>query len=212
MKKIILIAVVIGSVYFFKPNLFSNMFISGAFDSDGKPVVWLFTSKNCGTYCDDVIKLLNTRNIDYVEYDGESSEGKDQLNEVGGPRRFPLTVVGAKFIVGSHKPGIISILAEGLGEQALTSIERQVMQNHFYEGGEPMVVMYGTSWCNGCKKMRNYFESNNIDYTEFDAEGSGRQAYNVLTAPGYPLMYVGYRRIDGINMKKLEQAFIDFDI
>jgi len=212
MKKLILIAIVIGSVYFIKPNLFSTLFTSGAFDSDGNPIVWLFTSENCGTHCEEVINLLDKRNVDYDEYDVNSDEGKDRLSEVGNHRKVPVIAVGSRSIVGSNKPRIISLLAEGLGEQALTPIERQVMQNHFYEGGEAMIVMYGTSWCGYCKKMRVYFDENNLDYTEFDAEGSGRQAYNVLTATGYPLMYVGFRRIDGANVKQLEKAIVDFDI
>lgn len=212
MKKVIVFTVIIGAIYFFKPDLFSSMFVNGAFDKEGKPVVWLFTNDNCGSYCSDVSKLFDSRNIDYIEYDVNGEEGKARLSDIGGTQIVPLTVVGSKQIKGNAIPQIISMLAEELGEEALTRTERRVMTNHFYEGGEPMVVMYGTSWCNGCKSMRIYFEKNNIDYTEFDAEGSGRDAYNVLTAPGYPLMYVGYRRIDGVDIKRLEKAMKDFDI
>ncbi len=212
MKKFAVIAVVFVSIYYFKPNLISSFFVSGAFDNDGNAVVWLFTSDNCGQYCTDVVQLLNSRGIDYQEFDANSKKGKDLMKTVDHTNRLPLTVVGSQKVIGNAKPEIISILAEGLGEKALTRSERLVMQNHFYEGGEPMVVMYGTSWCGFCKKMRIYFEENNIDYTEFDAEGAGQQAYNLLEAQGYPLMYVGYRRIKGVNIKQLEKAMADFDI
>ncbi|MFV2060445.1 MAG: glutaredoxin family protein [Gammaproteobacteria bacterium] len=211
MKKIILIAVVASVIYGFKPDLLSSLFTSGAFDEDGKPVVWLFTTNNCGAYCSDVVNLFKKRNIDYTEFDANSEEGKERLSEVGGKNRFPLTVVGSRSVVGNDKLGIISLLAEDIGEEILTRSEQQVMSNHFYEGGEPMIIMYGTSWCGFCKKMRNYLNENSIDFTEYDAEGPGRQAYNILEGNGYPLMYVGYRRINGADINKLEKAMSDLD-
>jgi len=205
MKKFIVFIVVIGAVYLIKPSFFPSLFTNGAFDKDGKPVVWVFTTDRCGSYCSDVIKLLNDRNIDYTEYDADNEEGKDLLIEVGGKNRFPLILVGSKSVVGNDKFSIVSMIAEGVGEEILTRSEQRVMSNHFYEGGEPMIVMYGTSWCGYCKKMRIYFDENDIDYTEFDAEGSGQQAYNILKGTGYPLMYIGYRRIKGANIPQLER-------
>ncbi len=211
MKKFVIFIAVIGSIYFIKPDLFSTLFSDGAFDVNGQPVVWLFTAKNCGSYCNDVIALLGKRKIDYQEFDVNTENGKKHLNLVGANTNIPLTVLGSNRVLGNKKFDIVSMLAEEYGDEVLTRSESRVMDSHFYEGGEPMVVMYGTSWCGYCKKMRSYFAENDIDYTEFDAEGSGKQAYNILEGGGYPLMYVGYRRVDGADIDQLERYMVEID-
>jgi glutaredoxin len=211
MKKIIVLIAVVGIIYFLKPDLLSSLFTNGAFDKNGDPVVWLFTTNNCGKYCNDVVKLLNNRNIDYTEFDANSEEGKDRLSEVSGQNRFPLTVVGDKSVLGNDTYAIVAMIAEAFGDEVLTRSESRVMYNHFYEGGEPMVIMYGTSWCGFCKKMRIYLDENDIEFTEYDAEGSGREAYDILGGGGYPLMYVGYRRINGADINKLESVMSELN-
>lgn len=212
MKKLILLVVMVIIVYQLKPGLFSFYLSDGAFDENGKPEVWLFTYAGCGAYCRNAKNLLDNRNIDYKEYDAYSEAGKEYLSHVTNYNHFPLTVVGSKNYVGDNKQEIISIIAEGTGDKILTRSEQQVMKRHFYEDGEPMLVMYATNTCGYCKKMRQYFSDNDIDYTEYNSKGDGRTSYNILEGRGVPLIYVGYRRIEGANIKKIDKAISDFKL
>jgi mycoredoxin len=72
------------------------------------------------------------------------------------------------------------------------------------------VVLYATDWCGYCKKTRQFFKDNNIDYVEFDIEKSaeGKQEYNQLKGKGIPLVVINGKVIRGYNpslMKKTLQ-------
>jgi len=107
---------------------------------------------------------------------------------------------------------IISALAEGIGVNTLTSYEQRVMESHFYDDGTPAIVMYGASWCGYCKKMREYFNTNDIQFTELDAESTAKSEYAALKGPGFPLIYIGYRRIEGANIKLIEKTMQELNI
>jgi len=60
MQKLVVLIVLIGAAYHFKPGLFSFLFSKGAFDADGNPQVLVFTIKGCGDLCDKAILELIT--------------------------------------------------------------------------------------------------------------------------------------------------------
>ena len=60
--------------------------------------------------------------------------------------------------------------------------------------------------------MRNYFNKNNIQFTELDTEGAALTDFTILKVGGYPLIYIGYRRIIGVNIKLLEETRKEFSI
>ncbi|MCK5386401.1 MAG: hypothetical protein KAJ39_04405, partial [Gammaproteobacteria bacterium] len=86
-----------------------------------------------------------------------------------GGRQFPLIVIGNQRVKYNTEMQIVSSLAENIGLEAVSRSEQRVLQSHFYEDGTPAIIMYGTSWCPGCKKMRNYFNKNDIQFTELKA-------------------------------------------
>lgn len=210
MKKIVIIILVIISFYYFNPNMFSFS-KNGAFGKDGKPQVWIFTFNDCGKPCDNAISILEKR-VEYVEYKIDDETGKQQLSDVGGGNRFPLIVIGNQRVEGSNSMYIISSLAEVIGVNSLTPFEQRIMESHFYEDGSPAIVMYGASWCGYCKKMREYFNKNNIQYTELNAESSAKSEYTALKGGGFPLIYIGYRRIEGANIKLIEKTIKELKI
>ncbi len=71
------------------------------------------------------------------------------------------------------------------------------------------VVMYSASWCGACKKAREYFEANQIQYKEYDVESSkkGRTDYRRLDAKGVPVILVGKRRMNGFSERGFERLY-----
>ena len=65
--------------------------------------------------------------------------------------------------------------------------------------------MYGASWCGYTKNMREEFANRNMDYLEIDVEKASDRASLVssMQIDGYPLIYVGYRRIPGADINKV---------
>ena len=210
MKKLFLIVISVVAVYYIKPGLFTFS-TDGAFDENGNAAVWVFTIDQCGKPCKKAISILDKR-VDYVEFNVSSEKGKMQLLKIGGSNQFPLIVAGNRRILGDNKMFIVATLAEGIGTHAVTPSERRVLESHFYDDGTPAIVMYGTSWCPGCKKLREYFNNKNIEFIELDAEGSARTDFNILMGGGYPLTYIGYRRIIGLNVGLIEETMNEFNL
>jgi len=117
--------------------------------------------------------------------------------EYGGVNSFPNIVVGDERAYGSYKSMIVSALAVNYGESVLTSTEKSYMKKHFNDDGSKRLVMYGASWCPHCKKMREALNENDIDYLEIDVEKSSKRKSmtSTLDIGGYPVMYLGYKRI-----------------
>lgn len=202
MKKWILLAVLAFGAYHSYQN--GYWFVSkGAFDEQGNPIARVFVAPGCGTLCSEVTALVEGRKVPYEVLDISTPEGQEY-----GVRRFPLTQVGNREVLGANRPHLVSALAENFGEEALTRSERIAMRNHFDERGQPVILMYGTRWCPWCKKQREYFRQNGIEYSELDAETSdrGKLAYTVLRGGGFPLTYVGYRRFDGYKPEEIVDA------
>jgi len=210
MKNLIIVIILGVSLYYFKPGLFSFS-NQGAFDNEGNPQAWIFTFDQCGRPCDDAISTLDKR-INYTEYNVSQESGKQQLEKIGGSNRFPLLIIGNQTIKNNDKWKIISTLAEVMGEQTLTPNERRVLQGHFYDDGTPAIIMYGASWCGYCKQMREYFNKNDIEFTELDGEGSARSEYAALQGTGFPLIYIGYRRIQGANIAHFEKTMNELNL
>lgn len=74
-----------------------------------------------------------------------------------------------------------------------------------YEG---QVVLYATTWCGYCKKVREFMKQNGIEYTEYDIEKSskGHSQYKELGGRGVPLMVVNGNVIRGYNPRAILQG------
>ena len=125
MKKLFVIAIIGASIFYLKPEIFINA-KEGAFDENGDPEAWIFTFNECGKPCDDAISTLDKR-VKYTLFNVSEETGKQQLNNIGGGNRFPITVVGRRRVEGSNSMQIISTLAEEIGPNTLTYLEQGVM-------------------------------------------------------------------------------------
>ncbi|OZG74432.1 glutaredoxin family protein [Hahella sp. CCB-MM4] len=73
------------------------------------------------------------------------------------------------------------------------------------------VVMYSTSWCGYCKKAREYFHANHINYVDYDIENddSARRRYDQLGAKGVPVILVGNKRMNGFSESGFKRIYSD---
>ena len=200
MKKILVLALLAFAGYKLHQNGYSLLSPSGAFDKKGNPLVVLFVGPGCAQTCDNVVAILDKRNVKFEQISVAGPDGAPVSNKYG-ITRFPTTLVGKQEILGDDTTRITSALAEAYGKDVLTRTEQMAMNNHFDDQGKPKVVMYGTSWCPYCKQQREFFANNKIAFDEFNVEASkpNELAYNVLQGNGYPLTYVGYRRFAGFQ-------------
>ena len=70
------------------------------------------------------------------------------------------------------------------------------------------VVLYSTSWCQFCKKTREYLAANNIPFEDRDIEKGDEaidQLYSSIGAKGIPQIVVGNKVINGFNKTLLVQ-------
>lgn len=68
------------------------------------------------------------------------------------------------------------------------------------------IVIYSTSWCQFCKKTREYLESNNIAFEDRDIElgdASIDQLYQSIGAKAIPQIVIGNKIINGFNREVL---------
>jgi glutaredoxin len=202
MKKLIILGILVFCGYKGYQHI-SAANDKGPVAADGTPIAQLFIGAGCGQPCDEVEQILKSRNINHELIDISTPEG-----EKYGINQYPLTRVGKKKVLGNDRNQLVAVLAESYGESALTPGERIAMQGHFDEKGKPVVVLYGTTWCQYCKHEREYFAEHNIPFYDVDVEASpsAKMAYDTLQGVGYPLVYVGYRRFVGYKEKEILDA------
>lgn len=71
------------------------------------------------------------------------------------------------------------------------------------------VTIYSTARCVYCKKAKQYFQANNIAYTDYDIEKdqAARQKYNELGGRGVPVILVGPKRMDGFSVESFLKIY-----
>lgn len=174
----------------------------------GSDVV-LFVFDECGEPCEDGLSLLREKRVDFETVNLSSGEeAVKRLRKLRGANTMPVLFVGRHQVAGFHRQRFNEALAEVHGAAVLDAADRAVLKTHFDSSGEPMLVMYGTSWCPHCKKARNWFKENDIPFREWDVEkdATGSRNYQQIRSTGYPLIYVGYRRLQGFNEQVIRDA------
>ena len=79
------------------------------------------------------------------------------------------------------------MLAKNFDNRYLNSFEERYYENHFNADRSPKIVVYGTSWCPGSKKLREEPRASNVDFVEIDVEKTGEkeQILQTLGIGGY---------------------------
>lgn len=71
---------------------------------------------------------------------------------------------------------------------------------------EQPVVMISTSWCGYCRKARQFFNANAIEFEEIDAERTPSQSIKDLyRQTGVPMIIIGAEYVRGFNERRLRQ-------
>lgn len=70
------------------------------------------------------------------------------------------------------------------------------------------VVLYATSWCPYCKKVRKLLKDQDVSYFEYDIENSveGLRKYKELNGKGVPVLSVNGTVIHGYDEKAIFAA------
>lgn len=93
----------------------------------------------------------------------------------------------------------------------INSYEHVSYENiEFYSGLDAeRVTMFSTSWCGYCKKARHYFQSNGINYIEYDIEKSkqAKRMYDSIGGKGVPVILHGKKRMNGFSAAGFERIF-----
>lgn len=80
-----------------------------------------------------------------------------------------------------------------------------------YSGTNNKVVMYSAVWCGVCKKAKQYFDSNNVNYSEYDIDTSskGKRDFKRMGGKGVPIILVGEKRLNGFSQATFETIYND---
>jgi glutaredoxin len=205
-KLMLLIAIGVGFWFWDKGEL-PFMSAAGAYDECGNPVVWIFTVRNCGQPCQQGLDGLDRRRVEYeeklIDLNNDADETVKLWKTLRNDNRFPLIVAGKEKVIGSSRPAMAGILGINFGDKYLSRTEKRYFKEHFYADGSPRIVMYGADWCPYCKKLREEFDANDVDFIEIDVEKSGEMQTMAETMEiyGYPATWVGYTRVNGSDLK-----------
>jgi len=178
----------------------------GEFDAAGNPKVVLFVIDGCAP-CDNAVNLLKRMRVDFELLRPMTNPAANERFKAYRTKQYPLLVIGDVKAVGFAKHKFIETYAKAFGMSALGVAQQRLYQAHF-NSNQPKVVMYGASWCGYCKKARQQFAQNNIEYVEWDVEKNPIAAarFKLLAATGYPLIYVGFERMTEFNKSKVNKA------
>lgn len=210
MRNIFYIVLVVGALWLWQEGKLPGFGSAGAYDEQGNPVVLAFTFEGCGQHCAAGLSELKRRGVPFNELKvdlNNSDEENHKLWVKYGKTSFPLIAAGEQKVVGSSKAQLATLLAENFGEEYLTRTEQRYYKKHFHDDGSPKIVMYGTAWCPSCKKLRQEFKDNGVDYVDVDVEQSGDFDVMIKTLEigGYPATWVGYTRINATTLSAIKK-------
>lgn len=208
MRNLLILIVIGAGFWYWYENHSPSAHKQGVYDENGNPIVQVFTATGCNP-CKDSIKELTNRNVPFKEIViNPANQADDNVKiwrKVAGSR-LPLILSGKQKLIGNSKAQLASLLGENFDTTYLTDTEKRYFSKHFEVDGSPKIVMYGTSWCPFCAKLRKEFQEAGIDYLEIDIEQSGEQALmsRVMEINGYPATWVGYTRVNGTTLSDVK--------
>lgn len=159
--------------------------------------------------CVDIIKKLERRNVPFetIHLNPNNQDDNFQRWKKVAKNTLPFVLIGNKAYITKSNTRIVTILGENFGEKYLTDNEKRYFPKHFYVDGYPKIVMYGTSSCPNCAKLKRQLEDGNIDYLEVDVKKSGEEKLmsDTMEIETYPTIWIGYNKSYGITLDVIER-------
>jgi glutaredoxin len=107
---------------------------------------------------------------------------------------------------------LIAMILAAVSVQSYSSWKKkktmhEAMQHTVANNGQPLVVLYGTTWCGYCAAAREFFNANGIQYKDLDVEKTteGYEGHKSLGGGGVPIITVGGETMKGYNESGLRQ-------
>ncbi len=198
-----------GIWYSYNSNLFSSSI--DAFDENGNPLVMLFTTDQCGKACNDVIRNLRVRKVPFkqLNIDPDSEDDDVKLWKSIGKRSFPLIASGNEILVGNSKAQMATLLGINYSEKYLTAVEKPLYRNHFNKDGTAAITIYGAEWCSPCRELKKQLKNEGMQfiYIDMDKRPDKSTIKNVLEIVGYPSVWIGYKRSNGITLNTVKAVY-----
>ncbi len=103
---------------------------------------------------------------------------------------------------------LLSLLLGFSGSFFHTSVQAKPAAQQTVKNEKAQVIILTASWCGYCNKLRQYLQSNQIKFTEYDIEHSnmGYQLYRSLGGKGIPVVKIGNNVIYGYNPDAMKQV------
>lgn len=220
MKKFLLFGILLALLFWQHPewltripylNLFSEklaaLYPAATKNSSTTPAnaaAVLFVFDGCGNPCNEATHFLSERGIAHERINlSEGDAAVTRLHDAGwgNSAPMPLLTLADQHLEGFQRYDWLGFFAENSGPHILTDFERQLMTPHFDATGKPLRVMYATRHCGYCQLAREYFSNNKQPFVERDIEldASAAASFQALEGNGTPLIYYGYKRIEGFN-------------
>ena len=84
--------------------------------------------------------------------------------------------------------------------------------SHFSDSGAE-VIIYTTSWCDYCSRLKDYLSHRGIAYENRDIESGDvdiESLYQALSSDGVPLIVLRGKVISGFNIEQLDAEFNNY--
>ena len=208
MKIFISIILLAIGVYFIHPIWSEFLSVPGTFRGDGSERIVVFTSAECGANCRDAINYLNRSGQTYEELVLDNNEQNLKLfQQLGGSDVVPYLSSGYQLVSGFYPQDYLSVLAAARGLTILDPVLQKIYAQHFDANKNPVLVMYGSSWCVDCAALREYCNVRKIQILDWDVELDAEVAarYEMLGGRNYPLVFYGARRMNSFSPAALRR-------
>jgi glutaredoxin len=149
----------------------------------------IFTLNDC-ELCETAIALLDAYEIEYTEYNVDESDENVTLFKKYKGRRLPLIFIDGERLEPANET-FLNIAINGL-----------------FESDNNEVAVYTRPGCGWCVKTVEYFQDNNIAFTEYDITESDvyHSRFLALGGHGVPFIVIGDNLIGGFNQEAFRMA------
>ena len=194
--------------WYFWNNPISFGLSGDAFDENGEAIVIVFTTKNCGEACHQVLSDLKARRVPFEHHLIAPEQTDDKWVKIwqsNGRGKIPLILAGDEKLSNSSKTQMGAMLGKVFGSKYLTQIEKPLYQKHFLANGTPGIAIYGAQWCGPCTKLKQKLTQAGVkfNYIDMDKVGNKQMVAQAMGIQGYPAVWYGYNRMRKIDFNSV---------